>query len=1007
MNNPALLSFLARRSKCLLPATALLALAGCSQQTVTVQLHPLQQSGDVSYVCRVAPGMPDAGAGVPLSECNLRSIGRGERDLNALVTQTGTGEVALINVPYDITSQAGDEGVIDVDDATPGYGFLPIGARPGDIVSTPGGAASFVGVGESGKPGIFALPTEWLSAPADGEPPLDITTWPACSLPAVPGSIAMIVEPPAADGTVFTSCEHTTAEERLDRTKPVERKGPADVDNTDWRRGLLPREGGLPGRRKLLVSLPDLGQIAVIDAQALLERGQGSFGECELERTLELDFTLPAVLEPQVLPDDLVGSCDNPFAPPQPPAKAPTQATPTGFALADDDTLYVADATVPKVHAIDVSDPCALTETTPLYTRSLENAARTVTTSRVAVSPLTPSGKRFVYAIDQFDWPTPSMMAFDVSPGSTERTPIVRPGAAFLPSEPADRIQFLGSPRDVSFVLRDRPEVDNTGSTVIGASCDPDPASTGPGTLYRTSADYSSGARAGELRGVFASVLLTDGQVTFVDVEDFDAPCRRPAVTNPSAEEDFRGCKGDPANIPFYATSSGPTVTNEVSCRMVEPHRARAASLGITSSALGIRAPSLRTFPQLRSPDTAPQGTAVQRPKLLAVDFPGVASGDPVPAMVYVGSTLYTRSADNATSDALVIDPSIAERHSLTLPFNEPRAYAAANDLSLTYEGVIAGGLTGGFLVKPDFDRPPPGLTLGRLLLKDPTVRYCDSGVNDAALMTDVGKKLGVADEVGFASSHADFVVLTADFPTETDGYWRDAPLTRSECEAKFGRYDEKRLLATREFSIVDAQQQVLSLTPRSTSVADEVEQLVSAALACFPGGAAYQIRAADQWILQGSASGFRHDIVAAWRKDGASDYLECVRDCNPQKKYFDSRVFEISSGQNANGFCKAEASTGVTLQEAAAACIHATPTERFAVYRGEAASYRDMTFSWQTIGGFSNLRIDLRGVSPTVSPQALVALPEFNWLSVIDATSLGLALVSLDSLAPLTPTIY
>ena len=65
------------------------------------------------------------------------------------------------------------------------------------------------------------------------------------------------------------------------------------------------------------------------------------------------------------------------------------------------------------------------------------------------------------------------------------------------------------------------------------------------------------------------------------------------------------------------------------------------------------------------------------------------------------------------------------------------------------------------------------------------------------------------------------------------------------------------------------------------------------------------------------------------------------------------------------------------------------------------------MTFTWQTIGGFSTLRIDLGAVSAAVSPQNLVSLPGFNWLSVVDASSLGLALLSLDTLTPLTPTLY
>jgi hypothetical protein len=996
-----------------LPA-ALLSLAGCSQQTVTVQLHPLQQSGDVTYVCRVAPGAGPTGRGVPLSECNFGSMARGERDLFALVTQTSTGEIAVINVPYDLDSPASGEGVVDLDLNTPGYGFLPIGALPGDIVSTPGGFASFVGVGEVGKPGLFALPTTMLAAPRDGEPALDITSWPACSLPAAPGSIALVVEPPDADGTIYSSCDHATA------------VTPSEAANT------LGGEGGPPGRRKLLVSLPDLGSIAVIDAESLLARQPGSFQPCPLEGTpYQLTSSLPAQVPAQVVPDDLKPadpSC-SPSARPEAPSM-PVRATPAGFALSDDGTLYVADSTFPLIHALDVKNPCALSEGEPLYPSSY-GSTRSVTTSRLAVSPLTPSAKRFVYAIDQFDRPTASVMAFDVSPGSTNRTPLVRPRSVLIQTEAADRIQLAAAPKDISFLERDRPVVDEaTGNVVVGEACDPNPGHTGSvGASYRPASDYSRGARAAELRGVFGSILLSNGQVTFVDVEDYDAACRRPLSVNPNDVEDFRGCRNDPADIPNseYVSDGVVTVTNEVSCQMVEPHRLRSGSLGITSGDFGIRAPSLRSLPQFRPPDTALQATQAERPKLLGVDFdyPGNDRA-PDPAQVFVGSSLYMRTKKDAqpAPDDLVIDPTKAERHSVVLPFNEPRAYPSTNDLSLTFEGPISGTLTTGFLMA---NSGLPGLTPADFVLRDVNSGYCDLGVNDVALMKGVADRLGVSAELrdAFAEAHADYVVITADFPEEKSSYWTlsqaamERKVTRASCEALFGKFDDKVLRDTREFTIVDAQQSLLSLRPRTPLEGEARAARAQAAIDCFPEGTQYVIRASDQWILRGSASGFRHRVKPSSMMDGA--YFECEFDCDPNKQFFESRVFEIfppvlegEDHPELRPYCRANAATGVELDETkpnydvlASKCVHRTPTERFAVYRGAAKSERDMTFSWQTIGGFSTLRIDLGAVSAAVSPQNLVPLPGFNWLSVVDASSLGLAMLSLDTLTPLTPTLY
>ncbi|MGC4092193.1 MAG: hypothetical protein QM756_30800 [Polyangiaceae bacterium] len=174
-------------------AATLSLMSSCARQTVTVQLHPLQASGDVTYVCRT----PD-GVGHPLSDCSAAAINRGEIDLYALVTQTATGEVAVFNVPMDPASLKSGEGIVDVDPTVPGYGFLHVGALPTRLTSTPGGSLSVVGVAEAGKPGLFGLPTQCIGAPNAHSSELagqdrDLASWPACSLPATPGSVAVVL----------------------------------------------------------------------------------------------------------------------------------------------------------------------------------------------------------------------------------------------------------------------------------------------------------------------------------------------------------------------------------------------------------------------------------------------------------------------------------------------------------------------------------------------------------------------------------------------------------------------------------------------------------------------------------------------------------------------------------------------------------------------------------------------------------------------------------------------
>lgn len=1039
--------------------------SSCSRQTVTVQLHPLQASGDVSYVCRTPEGDPR-----PLVDCNPAAIQRGELDLYALVTQTATGEVAVINVPNDPANIHSGEGIVDVDPTVPGYGFLHVGALPGRIVSTPGSSLSVVGVAEAGKPGLFGLPTQCIGAPRvnDSTPAgtdRDLTSWPACSLPVAPGSMAVVVVPESD-----TLCNGNPSPRGESSLTPEQQR-----EQCFAAVGTKEGEGGPKGRRKIVVTLPERGSIAVIDAAWLAQGTPGDFSPCLIEAELALSTSISSS-PAQVLPDDLSGVNECPAR--GAPVTGSFTSQPAGIAL-DKTTLYVADSAAPLIHVVDLSNACAPVEKDPLLTRSLDRPDRLVTTSRVAVSPLTPSGRQFVYAIDQYDTPSASIMAFDVSPGATDRTPIVRPNAPMILGEPPDRIQFPSAPRDVQFFERDRPVVDKTttGNLVEGIACDPTPDNQGIGREYRSNADYTSGARAVELRGVFGAALLTSGQVAVIDVEDFDAPCRRPRTTNTDSIEDFRGCKGDPvlpnaepdARPPkpgVFVEGTTSTVTDEVSCRMVEPHRARASSLGLTDASRGIHAPSLRGFPQLRMPDEAQQYAAEDKPKLLAVDFsllPATqtpALTDPGQAQVFVGTGYYS---SRSTENPLEVAPASAQRNSVALPFNEPRAYPATDTLSLVYEGPLTEVLPAGFVRSNDPSSPftAPGLTL-----HDPSVAFCDRGVYDEDLMTQVAaERVGVpaAQVSEFAKQHADYVVLMDKFPDADDAYWKGVDTStcdRKACIQSFGDYDpavpNKAPNDEREFRIVDALHQWLQLEPRNidpearaaaakkaaidakktaqevaqaeadarAQAESEIEDLKTKAECCFPSGASYLIRASQQWVLRGSSSGARNRVRADWvhslpddpNAKYKGDQLDCRLDCNPRKRYFESRVFEIcTSGAPAVGgncpdsqtFCQiADPTRGVTAGETAESCVYSTPTARFGIYRGAKPSVRDMTFSWQIIGGFNAMRIDFSALSTQVSPNSLVGLPQMNWLTVVDGASLGLVLLSLDNLAPMSPPL-
>lgn len=990
----------------LVAVLGLTVLGGCSQADVVSELRSLSGSGETVFLCRA-----DSGEGHPFTDCPDHDA---SDDLDpskrlsmlALVTQTVTDEVAVVDVT------AGH--VLDVDPSLPGYGFLRVGGRPVSLATTPGGNATFVATADVGRNGLFALPTQCLRAPSSGR--LELTTWPACRLDETPGEMTVLVEPAGSSSTSACAGYDPEAQPKQEICGL-----PADVI----------KEGGPEGRRKLLVSFPDSGKLRVYDAQALLDLPPGTFPRCEPEVELDLKVDVPQGVA-QTLPQDLETTCSEVLAPTAPPP-GKRGAQPAGLAVADD-RLYIADRAAPVIHVLDTSRACALTELPSLLPMSLREPDRAVVTRRVAVSPLTPAGQRFVYAIDAEDQPAASVMVFDVSPGSTNVTPLVRPGAPELPNVKPDRLWLSStlqnvSARDVTFAYRDIPYVDPaTGAAEFGVRCDPDPALSGQlaSVLARPNGDYTVGARPGLLRGLFGFVLFTDGQIAVVDEDDLDGDCRRPIQSNPTATPDERGCVNDPI-ASFYTndeTIDGTRlVTAETSCRMVEPHQVRSARLAINDTANGVRTPSLRGFPQLGQPNASVPRAVADLPRLLAVPYAG-PQGEAKAAEVYMGSVLYR--TDRTGAELLPTDPNGAESeqqqsfNSVVLPPLEPRAYAAEDTVSVTYEGSYAGDRDGGFLDEATGE------------LSDPGRSFCGAGVYDVATMTDYAQSvLGLDGDAAaaFGEQHADYVQLMTGFLLENDSYWRSAGVNRNDCIAEFGTEDADIVPAARDLSIVSAYGDRLVLQPSGGVTFARIKQ-------CFPAAQRYRLRAKQHWVVTRASSGFRHDVVESADR-------RCVRSCNPLRKWDRGRVFEISStpGENRDK-CRAiaanpiaepsdevvdpltlrvgcalenetacvfdqTASPGVQIGGPAANCIFDGLTERFALYRGRAPSVRDEAFRWQTTGGFSPLVMSLGTISTTVSPQSIQFVTQAEQLAVVDGASQGLSLFSLDTFTVVTPSPF
>src|SRR5690606_30661612 len=137
----------------------------------------------------------------------------------------------------------------------------------------------------------------------------------------------------------------------------------------------------------------------------------------------------------------------------------------------------------------------------------------------------------------------------------------------------------------------------------------------------------------------------------------------------------------------------------------------------------------------------------------------------------------------------------------------------------------------------------------------------CSAGIQDMAVVADVGRELGVTDPealAGFSRRHADYVQIVSDLLDEDDSYWADparggscglelfengvdtgARLSgRPLCEQFFGPIEVQD--AERDFRVVEAREDYLLVEPRSYDPARMSETrrrlLSEFAACCFPG---------------------------------------------------------------------------------------------------------------------------------------------------------------------------
>jgi hypothetical protein len=861
------------------------ALPSCSQTPTNVPVQTFEQPKAMDVICmqvldptetyEIIPPVP-----VPQSYCAqvpVNVVGSSlPYHLFALVTQTTRGEVAVV----DLTGG----NVVDVNPDIPGINFLPVGKLPSDISATADGRMVFVGSADPNAPAIYALPSVIVlgdAQTATGVPaPLpgthaqtvipDLTTWPVCSLPQVPGAVRVLpndVLPALPDGTQPPS---SSAGYVLVATLPGDSANPAGiviVDPAPLLRGAAPYLGDAgegpgdvdpPAALKPCTILQHITLGTLPASTTWLQGPAWDDGVGYGDGGASVD--LPQTWATACVGTD-AGLAGTPGAH-SPLFPLPGQgSTPFAGSAALDlqgpkPLLYVADSALPLIHVIDVSNPEAIVELPPLMATSIASPDRAVSVGQIAISPTTRDYKRFLYAIDRTGG---SLMVYDITdPATTNRVPLTRPHPALDPFQPPDRIIFSAPVASVAFVQHDWPlqekiDLSAPGQTIslltaeTGLECNPNPHvdtnpgntavaveqgpfATGPigdGAYYRFSETFQEVPLGPyRLRGVFAFATLSSGNIVTIDVDDWDAPCRRPDPLGPrgsiSGSNDIlldgqfsaiappqtSTGPGDlaPLDTPvaYESAYTDPPTSIEWFYPVSAPHRVRSEYLLRNDPVNGDHAPYLIGVPQLfaSGAPVATQGSAATASPLLVPTaemyldpsiFSNPTEGDPTgrtPTFTPSATPLHTSPDGGVTSDPLLVqsDPSAAVP-AVRFQWEDPQVQQD-QDWAVTYEGTLPGfwDANGNPLVMADVITTD---NYSSLELTDSSAYFCSKGVEDftigqaraqaalaamsSASLNAVQPDGGVPSSpiAGYDQQVADYVQLTDQIRDPTDPYWQ------------------------------------------------------------------------------------------------------------------------------------------------------------------------------------------------------------------------------------------
>jgi len=345
--------------------------------------------------------------------------------------------------------------------------------------------------------------------------------------------------------------------------------------------------------------------------------------------------------------------------------------------------------------------------------------------------------------------------------------------------------------------------------------------------------------------------------------------------------------------------------------------------------------------------------------------------------------------------DAIESNPLTAVYNMVWFDQREPRAHYD-QDWSVVWEGQIPGtaGHVGRF--QPSGDGTSPGT------VQDANGYFCDRGVHDfdaAVLYANSLGYAGTAAEPGtaayaWAQEHTDAAQITGGLLLPEDPYWASVASTCSyqKCFDHYGAEDATPLSAARDLPILEAYQDHVV-----------VSDPLGLASCCFPMLTTYAVRAQQQWVVNGTVSGFLHKVTTN------RDTGRCVDSCDPSLRLRNGRALYWPQHFD-------ETSGDITSQIPAVddPRVFRNPTMQFWIHPASATTQpdpanpgaqrqpfadRDKYFSFTTVGGFYPLVINLGASTTYVQPQSVTWLPQIGQLAIADGSVQGLMMVDIASL--------